>query len=312
MRAAIILALSALVLFLAGSAWLALYPGVPLDLGGVPDLDGGSVKLRIPVGKGDHLDAWMVRGERAGVIVFFHGYARDHHRAWRYAHFLQQSGWTVIAPDFRSSRRRDRKPTTLGYWELQDARATLDWVRSQPGFRSRPVALFGESLGGSVALVLAAERPDVAAVAVDSPFADGVSSIEDAFRYEVHVPAWPAVPIARALARAATGHDLGALDAIAAERALGARPLLLIQSGIEDRFGIAQVRKLEQAADSSATIWRVSDAGHNRAWLVHRAEYERRVRAFFLAHLVPPHAPRPASAPPTPRRIARRPTEVSV
>ena len=310
MRAALVLAFTALVLFLAGSAWLALYPGVPPDLGGVADLDDRAEKVRIPVGGGDQLDGWLLRGSRPGIVVLFHGYARDHHHEWRYAQFLRHDGWTVLAPDFRSSRRHDRKPTTLGYWELQDARATLDWVRAQPAFRERPLAIFGESLGGSVALVLAAERPDVAAVVVDSPFADGVSAIEDALRYEVRVPGWLAAPIARALARIVPGRGLGVLNAIAAERALGTRPLLLIQSGIEDRFGIAQVRRLEQAADSSATIWRVSDAGHNNAWRVHRAEYERRVRAFFLAHLVTRRDAPPADTVSRPRRVARRPNEV--
>ncbi len=305
MRAALVLALTSLLLFLAGSAWLALYPGVPRDLGGVADLDGAAAKVRIPVGEDDHLDGWLLRGSRSGVIVLLHGYGRDHHREWRYAQFLRRDGWTVLAPDLRSSRRAHRKPTTLGFWELSDARATLDWLRAQPEFRSRRVGLFGESLGGSVALALAAERPDVAAVVVDSPFADGAAAVADAFRYEAHVPPWPAAPIARVLARAVTGHDPGALDVIAAERTYGSRPLLLIQSGIEDRFGLAQVERLEQAADSSATLWRVADAGHNHAWIAHRAEYERRVRAFFLAHLLPPPGA-PPRASHLPRHAARR------
>jgi dipeptidyl aminopeptidase/acylaminoacyl peptidase len=276
---------------------------VPRDLGGVADLDASAEKVRIPVGEADHLDGWLLRGWRPGVIVVFHGYARDHHRVWRYAQFLRRDGWTVLAPDFRSSRRAGRKPTTLGYWELEDAKATLDWLRARPEFRARRVGVFGESLGGSVALALAAGRPDIAAVAVDSPFADGADAVADAFRYEAHVPPWPAAPIARALAGVVTGHDPGALDVIAAERAYGPRPLLLIQSGIEDRFGLPQVERLEQSAGSGATLWRVADAGHNRAWVAHRAEYERRVRAFFLAHLVPPGAAPPAR---TARPAARR------
>src|SRR5512146_2436196 len=99
----------ALLLLAGGSAWIALYPAVPADLGGVENLDHSARRVRIPVGEGDHLDGW-------------------------YLH------------------------------ERRDARAALDWVREQPELRGGRVSLYGESLGGAVALALAAERPDVNAV----------------------------------------------------------------------------------------------------------------------------------------------------
>ena len=298
MRKVIVLAVSALLVFLAGSSWLALFPGVPQDLGGVANLDHEAERVRIPVGEDDHLDGRLLRGVRPGVVVFFPGYARDHRRMWRYATFLRRDGWTLLLVDFRSSRALHRKPTTLGFWELADARATLDWLARQPEFARARIGLFAESLGGSVALALAAERPVVAAVAVDSPFANGTLAIEDGCRYVAHVPVWPCAPLARWLGRLVTGHDPAALDAVAAERALGTRPVLLIQSGIEDRFGLVEVRMLEDAAGPGVERWRVDDAGHNQAWVKHRDEYQRRVRAFFRAHLAPPPAAsaRPAVA----------------
>jgi fermentation-respiration switch protein FrsA (DUF1100 family) len=285
MRNALVLALSALVILVAGSSWLVLYPGVPEDLGGVANLDREAERVRIPVGEDDHLDGWVLRGRRPGVIALFSGYARDHRRMWRYAQFLRHDGWSLLLVDFRSARAAHRKPTTLGYYEMTDARATLDWLEHSPALSRERIGLFAESLGGSVALALAAERPEVAAVAVDSPFANGEMAIEDGCRYVAHLPVWPFAPIQRALGRWVTGHDPAALDALAAEHALGARPLLLIQSGIEDRFGREEVARLEQAAGPGAELWRVEDAGHNRAWLVHREAYERRVRAFFRRHL---------------------------
>jgi fermentation-respiration switch protein FrsA (DUF1100 family) len=261
---------------------------VASDLGGAPDLDRQAERVRIPVGEDDHLDGWLLRGSRPGVIVLLHGYARDHHRLWRYAGFLRHVGWTVLNIDFRSARVHDRKPTTLGFWERIDAIAALDWVRAQPGLGRQPLALFGESLGGSVALVVAAERPDVAAVAADSPFANGRRALEDGCTYVEHVPAAIFAPISSALGRLVTGHDPGALDVLAALRKLGARRVLLIQSSIPDRFGAGQVQLLEQAAGPGAVRWTVADAGHNQAWERHRAEYERRVTGFFTRSLAPP------------------------
>jgi predicted dienelactone hydrolase len=303
MRKVLVLALSALLVFLAGSAWLALYPGVPPDLGGAPNLDGQSERVRIPVGEDDHVNARLLRGTRPGVVVLLHGYARDHRRMWRYARFLRRDGWTLLLVDFRSSRSAHRKPTTLGFWELADARAVLDWVGLRPEFARHRVGIFAESLGGSVALVAAAGRPDVAALVVDSPFANGAMAIEDGCRYVEHVPVWPCAPLARLLGRLATGHDPGALDAVPALRALGDRPVLLIQAGIEDRFGLREVRLLEEAAGPRTERWRVDDAGHIRAWIAHRDAYERRVRGFFRAHLSAPAGPPARAVASAPRRV---------
>ncbi|MFN8586987.1 MAG: alpha/beta fold hydrolase [Candidatus Eisenbacteria bacterium] len=285
MKNFLVLALSALLLFGAGTAWLLLYPAVPRDLGGAPDLDAHATRVRIAVAEGDSLDAWVLPGTRPGVIVAFHGYARNHARVWRYAQFLRQDGWTIVAPDFRSSRAKDRKPTTLGAYEVEDADAVLRWVASQPRLASQPLGLFGESLGASAALVVAARDDDVRVVVADCPFANGRLAIEDGCVCEGHVPVVPFAALTRAIGRVVTGHDPAALDVEAAVRAYGDRPLFLVQAGVEDRFRIPQTRLLENAAGANTEGWRVMDAGHNQAWVKHRTEYERRVRSFFREFL---------------------------
>ena len=174
-----------------GSALLGLYPLLPSDLGGVRNLDRKARRERIPVGAGDWIDGWYLSGTHPAVVIIFHGYGRNHHRAWRYASFLRAAGFAILAVDFRSSRYRERKPTTLGHFELEDARAALDWVRREPGLEGHRIALMGESLGGSVALMLAAESPDVAAVVADCAFSHGCQALGDSCERWARVPRWP-------------------------------------------------------------------------------------------------------------------------
>jgi len=292
MRNALVLFLSALLLFAAGSAWLALYPTVPPDLAGVENLDARAEHVRIPVGEGDHLDGWWLPGREPATVILFAGYARDHRRVWRYGRFLHERGFGVLAVDFRSARTNGRKPTTLGYWELHDARATLDWVRRQPELREQRIALFGESLGGTVALMLAAERPDVAAVVADCPFASGDAAIADGIRLVAHLPAFPLTDLARGVARTFTGHDPGTLDVTPSLRELHDRPLLVIQTRREDYFSRDQVGRIERSLGLRAESWTLDDVNHTEAWLHHREEYERRVGGFLAAALgVAPASP---------------------
>lgn len=286
MKNALVLALSAVVLFLGGSAWLALYPAIPADLGGVRNLDGEARRVEIPVAPGQHLDGYVLPGSDRAVIVLFAGYARDHRRVWRYAHFLRPDGYTLIAVDFRSGRVFDRRPTTLGTYEREDAEAVLRWLRAQPQWRRARIGLFGESLGGATVLATAAAHPEVAAVVADCPFATGEQAVRDGFACRLGMPAWPLTEIAIAFGRLATRHDLGALDVREALARLGARPVLLIQTALGDRFAQDQVRALEAAAGPGAEGWTVADSRHTEIWIDHRREYETRVRAFFAQHLL--------------------------
>jgi uncharacterized protein len=286
MRGFFVLAGSALVLFLAGSAWVAFYPPVPTDLAGAENLDARARHVKIPLADEDALDGWYLPPRNGAVVVLLHGYGRDHTRTWRYGGFLSRAGYGLLAFDFRSSRTASRVPTTLGYYELADARAALTWLRSQRGMRSAPVGLLGESLGGSIALMAAAERRDIRAVVVDCAFATGAQALEDASERWAHVPPGPSAWLCRQMGRVLTGHDPGALDAVAAAGALRGRPVLFIHSLRDDRLSASHPYALWEAAGHKDPLWIIADAGHNEGWIRHRALYESRVRAFFDRHLL--------------------------
>lgn len=271
-------------------AWLSLYPAVPHDLAGAPDLDLRAEHVRIEVAPRDSVDGWYLPGANGASLILFHGFGRMHDRTWRYAQFLRPAGYGILTIDFRSSRAHDRKPTTLGGYELPDAEAALAWLeRRAPQDR---LGLFGESLGGSVALVLAGRHPEIAAVVADCPFSSGREAIEQSAERWLHVPRWPTAPTARALGRVISGHDPAALDVHPAAAALRDRPLFLVACVHDDRFSPAQSRSLWRAAGEKDTLWVVPDAGHNEAWLKHRERYERSVLEFYALHLQAARRPR--------------------
>ena len=195
-------------------------------------------------------------------------------------------GYDVLAIDFRSARARERAPTTLGHFELADARAALAWLRARAGRGG--IGLLGESLGGAVALVVAAGDTSVGAVVDDSGFASGREAIDDAFTRLARLPlssksgitAWM-----RGFARAVTGSDPGALEVRPAAAALRDRPVLFIHGGRDARISPEQTRALWRAAGARHELWIVPGAGHNEAWRVAREAYENRVLRFFDRHL---------------------------
>jgi pimeloyl-ACP methyl ester carboxylesterase len=263
----------------AAAMWLAMYPPAPRDLGGAPDLDAEAERLSIRVDGDDRLNAWHLPGRRPVTLLLLHGYGRTHHRMWRYAGFLRAAGYGLLAIDFRSSRREQRLPTTLGFHEQVDAQAAWDWLKAHaPGHRR---VVMGESLGGSVALRLAATDPEVSAVIVDCPFATGRDAVEDVMGRFLRLPRWPFAPLARQVGIAMSGRDPYETDAVEAASALAERPVLFIHSESDERLSPLQSQRLWEAAGRRHDFWRVPRAGHNCAWLEHRVEYERRVLEFL-------------------------------
>jgi fermentation-respiration switch protein FrsA (DUF1100 family) len=273
-------------LALGGSALLVLYPFIPPDLGGAPNLDRRARRLRIPVDHNDWIAGWHLPGTLQALVIIFHGYGRNHYRAWRYGSFLNQVGYHVLTVDFRSSRTLGRKPTTLGHFEQHDAQATLDWVRRQPDFAGLKIGVFGESLGGAVALMLADANPDVAAVVADGAFANARQAIEDSCERWARLPRWPSAEILCSFARAMTGCDPAAVDAVSAASRLRERPVLFIHGLKDNRLSAGQVERLWTAAGGKDPLWVLPEAGHNEGWIKQRNLYESRVVAFYNRHLL--------------------------
>jgi pimeloyl-ACP methyl ester carboxylesterase len=117
-------------------------------------------------------------------LVLLHG-GSARWQDWRPAMRYLAPRWHVYAPDLRGHGLSGRVP---GRYRLQDyADDTIAFLQQRIG---EPVRLFGGSLGGEVALLVAAQCPDyVRAVVVgDSPL--DIETMRDQFRDRDRVAAW--------------------------------------------------------------------------------------------------------------------------
>ena len=275
------LAVALVVLLGVAVTRLVLYPLLPADLGGVESLDTRAHRIAIPLADGDHVEAWHLPGAGRGALLLLHGFGRTHQRMWRYGAFLHRAGYDILTFDFRSSRRRDRKPTTLGHHELFDAQGALDWLRALPSLDGQRIGLLGESLGGSIALLLAARNPDIAAVAVDGAFAHATQALEDSCERWAGLPGRPTAAFLRWVGRRLTGHDPGGVDVAAAAATLADRPVMVIHSSEDDRLSPAHATALWHAAGGRGPLWLIHGAGHNEGWRRQRGLYEELLLAFL-------------------------------
>jgi fermentation-respiration switch protein FrsA (DUF1100 family) len=205
---------------------------------------------------GTRLHAWVLpaRGEARGVVVFLHGNAENISTHVASVLWLPARGYHVLAPDYRGYGRSEGRPTLRGV--LEDVDAAVGHAADPVHFGGLPVVLFGQSLGGSLALVHAGEdggRSRLAGVVTDSAF----SSFRDIAREKLRLwwlTAWLAWPLGLLV-------EDGARPSAGASR-IAPVPLLLMHG---DRDGIVppeHARRLFDAARAPKTLWIAPGAGH--------------------------------------------------
>ncbi len=101
------------------------------------------------------------------TIVYFHGNGGHLGHRSTYFRLFADAGFGLLGLDYRGYGNSQGTPTEANI--LEDARTTLRYARETLGLQDKDIALFGESLGTSVAVRMAAEQP-VNAVILQSAF----------------------------------------------------------------------------------------------------------------------------------------------
>ena len=122
-----------------------------------------------PSADGTRLHGWYVpRAGAAAAVLFCHGNAGNvTHRADALRMLVGQVGVSVLVFDYQGFGRSEGTPTGAGI--LADARAARAWLAGREQIPERDVVLLGESIGGAVAVDLAA-HDGAKAVILESTF----------------------------------------------------------------------------------------------------------------------------------------------
>jgi uncharacterized protein len=115
---------------------------------------------------------WIPHNSSHKTALVLHGYADAKVGALAWAPIFHQLGYNLLLPDLRAHGESAGKITTGGYQERHDIDQVINELRARYPTESRHLILFGASLGAAVAAALAADRDDIDAVILDSPYID--------------------------------------------------------------------------------------------------------------------------------------------
>lgn len=250
-------------------------------------------RVRLRSRDGTPISAWYVPAPEGviprGVVVLCHGYHGNRAMMLPYLQFLNKAGYAAVLFDWRAHGWSGGKMATFGFTEPEDLTAALDWVSAQPDLEPLPIALFGESMGASVSLLVAAvETERVRAVVADSPYARFDRAVEGRLQLAFGPTVAPFVtPQARRIGEALLGVRCDEIAPLEAMQRIFPRPVLLIHGQADRLIAPENARLIADASPGNVTLWEVPGAAHVQSVFVAGEEYGRRVTDFLSKALTP-------------------------
>ncbi len=254
-----LLSLSALLSALvaaAGCSSLFFYPTQAVEW--TPAQDNVPYRdVRFESADGVPLHGWLLCPRNAaprGTVLFLHGNAQNIGNHVPAILWIVEAGYEVFAFDYRGYGESGGKPDIPGVHA--DARAAAEKLLSLPGVSAGRTVVFGQSLGGSIAVHTVANLPPEArpaALIVDSPFAGYRRIVRDKLAdvWLTWLFAWPA--------SAFVG------DAYSAERWVdkaGPGPVVVIHGTRDDIVPYEHGKILYAKAKDPKGFWTSEGSGH--------------------------------------------------
>lgn len=210
----------------------------------------------LPDENGDRIHGWYLpaHGQARGTILHLHGNAENISTFISQVWWLPPHGFNVFMLDYGGYGRSEGVATVRNVHE--DARLALDWLLARPGADSGRLAVYGQSLGGSVALFTVAHHPQrsrVRAVIAEGAFS-GYSRIAREKMNRLWLTWAFQWPLSFLFSDEFSAEDaIGRLEGV---------PVLLIHGGADEVVEPRHARILFDAAGEPRELWTIEDGGH--------------------------------------------------
>jgi fermentation-respiration switch protein FrsA (DUF1100 family) len=213
-----------------------------------------------PARDGTRLHAWFLPGTARvqGTILFLHGNAENISTHIMSVQWLPAQGFNVFLPDYRGYGASAGEPSVEGVQD--DVDSALRTLLARPDVEPDRLVVFGQSLGGAIAIYNVAHSPSrrhIRGLAVESAF----SSYRGIAREKLGA-FWLTWPLQYPLSWLVSDRYSPA-DAVAE---ISPIPLIIIQGDHDPIVTVGHARRLYELAREPKELWVVPGSGHIQAF----------------------------------------------
>jgi fermentation-respiration switch protein FrsA (DUF1100 family) len=224
---------------------------------------------------GTKLNGWFLPavGSAKGTVIHFHGNAENMTNHYLFVRWLPRDGFNLFVFDYRGYGASSGKPDRRGM--VEDSMAAIGYIRHRSDVDPHRLLVFGQSLGGTLALAAVAQgsKDGVRAVVVESAFASYRSIAREKLS-----EFWPTWLFQWPLAWLLISDDESPLPIM---NKISPVPLLVIHGDKDETVSYNQGRKLYQNASPPKEFWTVAGGHHTEAFTRYEKVYRPRLIKFF-------------------------------
>jgi len=235
-------------------------------------------EITLTTSDGLALHAWYTPPQNGAVVLVAH--AHNGARPTDMHSLFARHEYGVVSWDFRAHGESEGEVCSLGYYEVLDVEAALDFALSQPEVDR--VAAWGGSMGGATVIMAAARRSEIEAVVADSAFA----ALEEELILMIRLK-WMR-PLIQFFAEGETGVRITDVRPVDVIGGISPRPVFIIQGLSDEMVPVSAGERLYDAAGDPRVLWLEEGVGHLSMIDEFPEEYEDRIIEFLDNALLVP------------------------
>ena len=215
-------------------------------------------------------------------VLAVHGYGYTGSRRAMYPYILPylQRGYNALTPDLRAHGKSEGKYIGMGWLDRKDLVRWIELIVERDP--EAEIVLHGVSMGGAAVMMTAGEElpENVTAVIDDCGYASVWQIFTDEAKYLFHIPAFPLIYTASAIAGLRAGYTFQEASALTQIQKTKL-PVLFIHGSKDNFVHTEVVYALFRACPTRKELCVVEGAGHGDCYYMDPARYEESIFAFL-------------------------------
>ena len=295
MLSVILIILVVLILIVLGTVWgcariakKALHPAAkrkPLDVW--PDQYKLSYEnVYFKTEDGVQIKGWFIPNPSSDkTIILMHGWGMNRGDVFKNTYFLHDLGYNLMYFDFRALGESGGTVSSIGYLEVKDLQAAIQFLKDTRPFACEKIGLYGLSMGGMVAICEAAQNPEIKCVVAEASYYSFRRVVSRWAWVHNKVPYFPLMPIVLHYMRRNLAANPERYSPKYNIPKISPRPIFIIHGRYDNLVPAAQAKMLFKCAGEPKEIWLVPGAKHNKCAEVGGYEYKQRLADFYKKYL---------------------------